>query len=87
MTRPSGRANDALRNVTLEPGFSLHAEGSCLALATHMFCVRHQLMNVCPIPSQFWQGMDYRRIWNAACSTHTRTDREAARGKQGGPQP
>ena len=28
--RPSGRAADALRQVSLEPGFSRHAEGSCL---------------------------------------------------------
>ena len=29
--RPSGRADDELRTVTLEPDFAKHAEGSCLA--------------------------------------------------------
>jgi len=38
--RPSGRANDAMRNVSLETGFSKHAEGSCLARFgdTHVLC-------------------------------------------------
>ncbi|MBN8909004.1 MAG: ribonuclease PH, partial [Rhodospirillales bacterium] len=30
MTRPSGRAADALRAVSIEIGFARHAEGSCL---------------------------------------------------------
>ena len=40
MTRPSGRANDALRSFSLETGFSLHAEGSCLVRCgnTHVLC-------------------------------------------------
>ena len=40
MPRPSGRATDALRTVSLEPSVSLHAEGSCLAKFgnTHVLC-------------------------------------------------
>src|ERR687884_345118 len=38
--RPSGRAPDALRPVSLEPGFAKYAEGSCLARFgdTHVLC-------------------------------------------------
>ena len=38
--RPSGRAADQMRAITLEPGFSRHAEGSCLARFgnTHVLC-------------------------------------------------
>ncbi|MFP5432726.1 MAG: ribonuclease PH, partial [Alphaproteobacteria bacterium] len=28
--RPSGRAPDQMRDITMEPGFTIHAEGSCL---------------------------------------------------------
>ena len=40
MNRPSGRRPDALREISLEPGFSKHAEGSCLARFgdTHVLC-------------------------------------------------
>ncbi|MBY0431107.1 MAG: ribonuclease PH, partial [Rhodospirillales bacterium] len=38
--RPSGRALDQLRHIELIPGFSKHAEGSCLAKFgdTHVLC-------------------------------------------------
>jgi ribonuclease PH len=38
--RPSGRAPDQLRKISLEPGFSRHAEGSCLVKFgdTHVLC-------------------------------------------------
>ena len=38
--RPSGRAPDQLRPVSLDPGFSRHAEGSCLVKFgdTHVLC-------------------------------------------------
>ena len=40
MTRPSGRTAHQIRTVTLEPGVSLHAEGSCMARFgnTHVLC-------------------------------------------------
>ena len=38
--RPSSRANDQMRTVTLEPGVAKHAEGSCLVKFgdTHVRC-------------------------------------------------
>ncbi|NQV19912.1 MAG: ribonuclease PH, partial [Rhodospirillales bacterium] len=38
--RPSGRAADQLRTISLEPGFSKHAEGSCMVRFgdTHVLC-------------------------------------------------
>ena len=40
MDRPSGRAAEDLRAISLEQGISLHAEGSCLARFgnTHVLC-------------------------------------------------
>ena len=40
MSRPSGRARDQMRAVTLEPGFAKYAEGSCLVRFgdTHVLC-------------------------------------------------
>ncbi|MGB1960873.1 MAG: ribonuclease PH [Candidatus Puniceispirillaceae bacterium] len=86
MTRPSGRANDALRNVTLEPGFSLHAEGSCLAKFgnTHVLCTASVDERVPPFLRNAGKGWVTAEYGMLPRSTHTRTDREAARGKQGG---
>ena len=86
MTRPSGRANDALRNVTLEPGFSLHAEGSCLAKFgnTHVLCTASVDERVPPFLRNAGRGWVTAEYGMLPRSTHTRTDREAARGKQGG---
>ena len=86
MTRPSGRANNRLRNVTLEPGFSLHAEGSCLVKFgnTHVLCTASVDERVPPFlrnAGRGWVNAEYGMLPRA---THTRTDREAARGKQGG---
>ncbi|MEM1366257.1 MAG: ribonuclease PH, partial [Pseudomonadota bacterium] len=38
--RPSGRAADAMRTITMEPGFAPQAEGSCLIKCgnTHVLC-------------------------------------------------
>ena len=86
ITRSSGRAAADLRPITLEPGVSLHAEGSCLAKFgnTHVFCtasvedrVPHFLRN----SGRGWVTAEYGMLPR---STHSRTDREAARGKQGG---
>ena len=86
MIRPSGRANDALRNVTLEPGFSLHAEGSCLAKFgnTHVLCTASVDERVPPFLRNTGKGWVTAEYGMLPRSTHTRTDREAARGKQGG---
>jgi ribonuclease PH len=86
MTRPSGRTNDALRNVTLEPGFSLHAEGSCLAKFgnTHVLCTASIDERVPPFLRNAGKGWVTAEYGMLPRSTNTRTDREAARGKQSG---
>ncbi len=86
MTRPSGRANNSLRNVTLEPGFSLHAEGSCLVKFgnTHVLCTASVDERVPPFLRNAGRGWVTAEYGMLPRSTHTRTDREAARGKQGG---
>lgn len=84
--RPSGRAPDHLRDVVLETGFAKHAEGSCLARFgdTHVLCTASVEDRVPPWMrggDRGWVTAEYGMLPR---STHTRTDREAARGKQSG---
>ena len=84
--RPSGRAPDALRPVRLETGFSHHAEGSCLIRmgGTEVLCTASAEARVPPFlrnSGQGWVTAEYGMLPRA---THTRGDREAARGKQSG---
>jgi ribonuclease PH len=84
--RPSGRAADEMRQVSLEPGFSKYAEGSCLARFgdTHVLCTASLEERVPPFlrnTGSGWVTAEYGMLPRA---THTRTDREAAKGKQGG---
>jgi ribonuclease PH len=84
--RPSGRAFDQLRAISLETGISKYAEGSCLAKFgdTHVLCTA----SVDPGTPRWLKGQGLG--WVTAeygmlpRSTHSRTDREAARGKQSG---
>ncbi len=84
--RPTGRAANQMRPVTLDPGAAKYAEGSCLARFgdTHVVCTA----TVEDKPPRFLR--DTGRGWVTAeygmlpRSTHTRTDREAARGRQSG---
>src|SRR5580698_648432 len=84
--RPSGRAPDALRPVSLEPGFSKYAEGSCLARFgdTHVLCTASLEDRVPPFLRNTGSGWVTAEYGMLPRSTHTRTDREAAKGKQGG---
>ena len=84
--RPSGRANDQLRPVSLEPGFSLHAEGSCLVRFgnTHVLCTASVEDRVPPFMRGQGRGWVTAEYGMLPRSTHTRGDREAARGKQSG---
>lgn len=86
MQRPSGRDASHLRAISIEPDISLHAEGSCMAKFgnTHVLCtasvenrVPHFLRNT----GKGWVTAEYGMLPR---STHSRSDREAARGKQGG---
>ena len=84
--RPSGRAADQLRTIILEPGFSKHAEGSCLAKFgnTHVLCTATVEERVPPWLKNKGKGWVTAEYGMLPRSTHSRTDREAARGKQSG---
>jgi ribonuclease PH len=86
MTRPSGRAADALRSVSITTGFARHAEGSCLIRMgnTEVLCAASVESRVPPFlrgAGLGWVTAEYGMLPRA---THTRGDREAARGKQSG---
>ncbi|MEI6318631.1 MAG: ribonuclease PH [Pseudomonadota bacterium] len=84
--RPSGRAPSALRRVTLERGFTRHAEGSVLVTAgdTRVICtasIEEGVPGFLRGKGQGWMTAEYGMLPR---STHTRMAREAARGKQSG---
>jgi ribonuclease PH len=84
--RHNDRAADALRRVSIEPGFSHHAEGSCLIRmgGTEVLCTASVEGKVPPFmrgQGKGWVTAEYGMLPRA---THTRGDREAARGKQSG---
>jgi ribonuclease PH len=86
MSRPSGRAPDQMRVVSLEPGFAKYAEGSCLIRFgdTHVLCTASVEEKVPPFLRNTGRGWVTAEYGMLPRSTHTRTDREAARGKQSG---
>jgi len=84
--RPSGRALDDMRTVSLEPGFAKHAEGSCLIKFgdTHVLCAATLEERVPPWlrgQGKGWVTAEYGMLPRA---TNSRMSREAARGKQSG---
>ena len=84
--RPSGRAPDQLREVRLERGYTRHAEGSVLVCFgdTRVLCTASVEERVPPFlrgKGEGWVTAEYGMLPRA---THTRSGREAARGKQGG---
>jgi len=86
MIRPSTRAPDELRAVTLVPGAAKHAEGSCLVKFgdTHVL-VTASLEQATPAflrgSGKGWVTAEYGMLPR---STHERTRREAAQGRQSG---
>lgn len=84
--RPSGRQPDQLRHVILEPGFSKHAEGSCMARFgdTHVLCTASVDERVPPFLKGKGKGWVTAEYGMLPRSTGSRMDREAARGKQSG---
>jgi ribonuclease PH len=84
--RPSGRARDDMREITLEPGFTKYAEGSCMARFgnTHVLCNATVEERVPPFLRNTGTGWVTAEYGMLPRSTHSRTDREAARGKQSG---
>ncbi|WP_370302012.1 ribonuclease PH [Pseudooceanicola sp.] len=84
--RPSGRELNELRPVTIEPGFTRHAEGSCLIKVgdTQVLCTATIEERVPPFikgSGLGWVTAEYGMLPRA---TNTRMRREAAAGKQGG---
>ncbi len=84
--RPSGRAADALREVSFTTGFAHHAEGSCLIRmgGTEVLCtasVEGRVPGFLRGTGLGWVTAEYGMLPRA---TRTRGDREAARGKQSG---
>ncbi len=84
--RPSGRAPDALRSVTLETGVNRYAEGSCLVSFGHTkvlvtASVDEGVPGFLRGKGQGWVTAEYGMLPRA---THTRGRREAAQGKQSG---
>ena len=84
--RPSGRAPDEMRAITIETGFTKHAEGSCLISFgdTRVLCtasVEERLPPWLRGKGQGWVTGEYSMLPRA---THTRGMREAAKGKQSG---
>ena len=84
--RPSGRAADMMRPVSLEAGVAKYAEGSCLAKFgdTHVLCTATVEERVPPFLRNTGKGWVTAEYGMLPRSTHTRTDREAARGRQSG---
>ena len=84
--RPSARAPDALRTVTLETGVTRYAEGSCMVSFGHTKVLVTASLDEGVPPflkgkGQGWVTAEYGMLPRA---THTRGRREAAAGKQSG---
>ncbi|KAA8917860.1 ribonuclease PH, partial [Xanthomonas sontii] len=85
-SRPSGRTADQLRPVRIERAFTRHAEGSVLVSFgdTRVLCnasVENRVPGFLRGKGEGWVTAEYGMLPRA---THSRSDREAARGKQGG---
>jgi ribonuclease PH len=86
VSRPSGRAVDQLRPITIQRGYTRHAEGSVLISFgdTRVLCtasVEHKAPGFLRGKGEGWVTAEYGMLPRA---THTRSNREAASGKQGG---
>ena len=84
--RPSGRAPDQMRAISMEAGFTRHAEGSCLVSFgdTRVLCTASIETSLPPWlrgKGRGWVTAEYGMLPRA---THTRGSREAAKGKQSG---
>jgi len=84
--RPSGRAPDQMRAISITPGYTIHAEGSVLVAFgdTKVLVTASVEERVPPFlrgKGQGWVTAEYGMLPRA---THTRGSREAAKGKQSG---
>jgi ribonuclease PH len=85
-TRPSGRAVDQLRDIRITRQYTKHAEGSVLIECgdTKVICtasIEDKVPGFLKGKGQGWLTAEYGMLPR---STHSRMDREAARGKQSG---
>src|SRR5688572_27350389 len=85
-TRPSGRKPDELRDIRITRRYTRHAEGSVLIESGHtkVLCTASVLDKQPPHLRSTTQGWVTAEYGMLPRSTHTRMDREAARGKQSG---
>ena len=86
LIRPSGRSFDELRKIEFIPNFISHAEGSCFVKygETHVLCtasVEERVPIFLKNTGKGWVTAEYGMLPR---STHTRSGREASRGKQSG---
>jgi len=86
VARPSGRLADQMREVSIQRGYTRHAEGSVLVSfgETRVLCtasVENRVPGFLRGKGEGWVTAEYGMLPRA---THTRSDREASRGKQGG---
>jgi ribonuclease PH len=84
--RSAGRKADSLRPVTIERGYTRHAEGSVLVSFGHtkVLCTASVEEKVPPFKRGSGEGWVTAEYGMLPRSTNTRNDREAARGKQSG---
>ena len=84
--RASGRADNVMRRVTLVAGVAKYAEGSCLAKFgdTHVLCTASVEERVPPFLRNTGKGWVTAEYGMLPRSTASRTEREAARGRQSG---
>ena len=86
MKRPSGRKHDQMREVEIVPNINKHAEGSCLIKFgdTHVICTASVEERLPPWLREAGHGWVTAEYGMLPRSTNTRSNREAARGGQGG---
>ncbi len=84
--RPSGRRPDEMREISLQPSYSKHAEGSCLVRFgdPHVLCTASVESRVPPFLRNLGRGWVTAEYGMLPRATGSRSGREAARGKQGG---
>ena len=86
LIRPSGRAQNELRNIEFISNYTKHAEGSCLVKYgdTHVLCtasIEEKVPFFLRNSGKGWVTAEYGMLPR---STHSRSNRESSRGKQGG---
>lgn len=86
MSRPHGRKDNELRQVSFERGFTIHAEGSCLVSFgnTRVLCNASFTPGVPRFKKDSGEGWVTAEYAMLPRATHDRSDRESVKGKIGG---